>query len=74
MTRSRDRPSRATAPDEVAINLHSEFRLASARLPLDVSGHVLGRATDDEAFGPVVVPRGEAVTAARQLRSNVGFL
>ena len=44
------------------------------RLPLDVSGHVLGRATDDEAFGPVVVPRGEAVAAARQLRSNVGFL
>ena len=43
-------------------------------LPLDLSGHVLGRAADDEAFGPVVVPRGEAVAAARQLGSNVGFL
>ena len=39
-----------------------------------MSGHVFGRATDDEAFGPVVVPRGEAVAAARQLRSNIGFL
>ena len=47
---------------------------ATVRLPLDVSCHVLGGATDDKAFGPVVVPGGEAVAATRQLRSNVGFL